>query len=332
MTTSTHLAASSSVENSNSSNPATTSHQSPNRAVTNGAAVNGHTHTYANTDVTREGHFSPFSPLYENRNKGVNGHMRASSVHGAGGHGVGCEASPNRRFAVRRSRNRGWSTGALQQRNVIFASENPDSVKTSQALPPRARSHSPKLNHLISEPSMPAPSPPPRSRSNGEIAIAGQQKAPKRILNRYSAIETPSDYGHRDELPRRPKSHSVHVHCAMNKCIHRKAWETVEEGDEFESHDYADPDYPSDEEHDCLLEPRYDRLVAAQSSPKDPYEDVDIYPEEFVDDTTPPPLPPKSTGNAIYQDPEKSTSSSREDIPLPSIHYGYVPTAVSSSI
>ena len=290
--------------------------------MTNGAAANGHTHVYANTDVTQEGHFSPFSPLYENRNKSVNGHMRASNAMAL--QTVDTESSPNRRFAVKRSRQRGWSTSALQQNRVEVINENQTSSQLQA--PPRARSYSSKLNNCISEPTMPAPSPPPRSRSNSEATSPPlPPKSPKRIVNRYSAIETPTDYSTR-ELPKRPKSHSVHV--MLNTCIDRKAWTTVEEEEEFASHDYADPDYPSDEEHDCLLEPRYDRLVA-QTAPKAPYEDVDIYPEEFVDSTSPPPLPPKSTGSAIYQDPEKSTSSSREDVESLSIYYGYVPTAVS---
>ena len=250
--------------------------------------------------------------------------MRAKSA----GHDIENEISPSRRFAVR---DRGWSTGALHKVNVV-------SSESSQALvepgspqshgPPRTRScSSSKLSHLISEPTIPAPIPPPRSRSNSTSVTPAPQiltRSPKRFMNRYSAIETTNSDFSNQELPSRPKSHSVH---ALNSiAIDRKAWKTVEE-DEDESHDYADPDYPSgDEEHDCLLEPKYDKLV---SNHKPPYEDVDIYPEDFVDDTSPPPLPPKSIGTAIYQDPE--VNSSQEDIDaLPSIHYGYVPTAVSS--
>ena len=333
LTTTTHLVVSSSVEHSNSSVASTTPAVStalPNheRAIANGhgGAAKGNGHIYANTEITQEGDFSPFSPLYENRKKFNHGHMRAKSV----GHGIENEISPSRRFAVR---DRGWSTGALHKVNAVVSSES------SQALvepgsphsrgPPRTRScSSSKLSQLISEPTMPAPIPPPRSRSNSASVTPAPQiitRCPKRIMNRYSAIETTtSDYSN-EGLPNRPKSHSVH---ALNSiAIDRKAWKMVEE-DEDESHDYADPDYPSgDEDHDCLLEPKYDKLV---SNHKPPYEDVDIYPEDFVDDTSPPPLPPKSTGTAIYQDPE--INSSREDIDaVPSIYYGYVPTAVSSN-
>ena len=302
---------------------------SQNRAlasVTNGAAANGNGHIYANTEVTQEGNFRPFTPLYENGNKMSNGHSRSNSVGAA----VNNEAALNRRYAVKRpSRDRGWSTGALQENNVnIVTSCQP--LATNYQGPPRARSCSSKLSHVVSsQPSLPAPpalAPPPRSRSGSETVDSMPQvekKSPKRVLNRYSAIETPSDYGNK-ELLKRPKSHSVH-----GSAVDRHAWKTVKEGEDFESHDYADPDYPSDEEQDCLLEPRYDRLIAAHGSPRPSYEDVDIYPEDIVDSTSPPPLPPKSTGNAIYQDPEKSTSSSREDIPIPAIYYGYVPTAVS---
>ena len=330
MTTSTHLAVSSFVEHSNSSNPSTTALPSQNRALTsvaNGAAANGNGHIYANTDVSKEGNFSPFTPLYINGNKASNGHARANSV----GPSVNNEAAPNRRYAVKRpSRERGWSVDAVQHSQVNVFANSQASAKNSNVGPPRARSYTNKLSNLISEPSMPAPAPPPRSRSNSETVITSpdtNKSSPKKVVNRYSAIETPSNYGNK-ELPRRPKSHSVHV--SLNTAVDREAWKTVEEeDDELESHDYADPDYPSDEEHNCLLEPRYDRLVS-HASPKAPYDDVDIYPEEFVDSTSPPPLPPKSTGNAIYQDPEKSTSSSREDIlPFPSVYYGYVPTAVS---
>lgn len=320
MTTSIHA---SSTEHSNST---TTVLPSQNRAlasVTNGVAANGNGHVYANTDVTQEGNFRPFTPLYENGNKMSNGHSRSNSV----GTAVNNEAAPNRRYAVKRpSRDRGWSTGALQDHRV-------NSVTSCQPLatnfqgPPRARSCSSKVSHLVSQPSLPAPAPvpPPRSRSNSETVDSVplvETKSPKRVLNRYSAIETPSDYGNK-ELPKRLKSHSVH-----GSVVDRRAWKTVKEGEDYESHDYADPDYPSDEEHNCLLEPRYDRLIA-HASPKPSYEDVDIYPEDIVDSTSPPPLPPKSTGNAIYQDPEKSTSSSRENIPIPAVYYGYVPTAVS---
>ena len=336
LATSAHLAASSSVEHSNSSVATTTpavstvlpGHGHQVMANGHGAAANGNGHIYANTDISQEGDFSPFSPLYENRkrfNHG-SGHIRAKSV----GHGVDNEISPSRRFAVR---DRGWSTGALHKVNAVVSSES------SQALvepgsphsrgPPRTRScSSSKLNQLISEPTIPAPIPPPRSRSNSASVTPAPQiltRSPKRIMNRYSAIETTtSDYSSED-LSKRPKSHSVH---ALNSiAIDRKAWKTVEE-DEDESHDYADPDYPSgDEDHDCLLEPKYDKLV---SNHKSPYEDIDIYPEDFVDDTSPPPLPPKSTGTAIYQDPE--INSSREDVSdLPSMYYGYVPTAVSTN-
>lgn len=322
MTASIHVAISSSAEHSNST---TTVLPSQNRAlasVTNGVAANGNGHVYANTDITQDGNFRPFTPLYENRNKMSNGHSRSNSV----GPAVTNEAAPNRRYAVKRpSRDRGWSTGALQDHQVnIVTSCQP--LATNFQGPPRARSCSSKLSHLVSEPSVPAPVPPPRSRPSSEAigSVPPLETSPKRVLNRYSAIETPSDYGNK-ELPRRPKSHSVHV--TSSTAVDRDAWKTVKEED-YESHDYADPDYPSDEEHNCLLEPRYDRLVA-HGSPKPSYEDVDIYPEDIVDSTSPPPLPPKSTGNAIYQDPEKSTSSSREDIPLPAIYYGYVPTAVS---
>ena len=288
--------------------------------------ANGNGHIYANTDVNQEGNFSPFSPLYENRNRFNNGHVRAKSV----GHGVENEVSPSRRFAVKGARERVWSTGALHKVNVVPSESTQALVTNSQGPPLRTRSCSSKLSQLISEPSMPAPAPPPRSRSSSASVMSVPPlnlKSPKRVMNRYSAIETTSNYGN-EELPKHPKSHSVHALNSM--AVSRKAWKTVEE-DEDESHDYADPDYPSgNEEHDCLLEPKYDKLV---SNHKPPYEDVDIYPEDFVDDTSPPPLPPKSIGTAIYQDPE--VNSSREDIasPLPdSIYYGYVPTAVSNSI
>lgn len=336
LATSTHLVVSSSVEHSNLSVATTTPAVStaiPNHtrpAVANGqcGAANGNGHIYANTEITHEGDFSPFSPLYENRKRFNHGHMRAKSV----GHCVENEISPNRRFAVR---DRVWSTGALHKVNAVVSSESSQALVEpgsphSHHGPPRTRScSSSKLNQLICEPTIPAPIPPPRSRSNSaSITPAPPQivtRSPKRMMNRYSAIETTtSDYD--EDLAKRPKSHSVHA--LNNIAIDRKAWKTVEE-DEDESHDYADPDYPSgDEDHDCLLEPKYDKLV---SNHKPPYEDVDIYPEDFpVDDTSPPPLPPKSTGTAIYQDPE--INSSQEDISdLPSLHYGYVPTAVSAN-
>ena len=292
--------------------------------VTNGMA-NGNGHVYANTDLSQAGNFNPFTPLYENgSNAAADGHLRASSVDP-----TNREAPPNRRFAVKRPRERVWSTGALHNNRVnAITQRNHASVHVANSrVPPRARSCSSKLSNLVKEPSMPAPSPPPRSTSNSEtVGLVPQEgkKGPKRVANRYSAIDTPTGYGDK-ELPKRPKSHSIH---GLNSvAIDRKAWTTLEEDDDLESHDYADPDYPSDEEHDCLLEPRYDKLVA-QVVPNVPYEDVDIYPEEYVDGS-PPPLPPKSTGSAIYQDPVGSVSNSRESIQFCSVHYGYVPTAVS---
>ena len=316
ITTDTHLVISSSVEHSNSSNSTTTAGAlpSPNRAsgsTANGATANGNVHLYANT--------RNIMPFYVNRERITNGQIRASSV----GRTVDREVPPGRRYAVRRMRDRVWSTGALHNSRVNVATGSQASVVSSQG-PPRTRSYSSQLSHHVKERSLSsAPEPPPRSRSNSTTVVATSAQlsrgSPKRVLNRYSAIEMPSDYG-KGELSKQLKSHSVHV--LTSTAVNRESRKLIDD----ESHDYADPDHPSDGEHDCLLERNYDMLTT-HMQPKVSHEGVDVYPEDFVDGTPPPPLPPKAIGSAIYQDPE--ITGSREDLELPNIIYGYVPTVVS---
>ena len=166
-TVSTQLAVSSSVEHSNSS---ATGAPQPFRYVTS--------HLYANAEVTRDGVFNSFAPLYQN---------------GTHGQANGNDNSPARRARV-------WSTGALQTRPQVNDRHQ------------RAHSVSTRISHDVGSPrltqskaSIISDPCPKRIINRYSIEVSGDYSVPKPVAvisrqNRTIIDDLEHDYSDPDEV------------------------------------------------------------------------------------------------------------------------------------